>query len=170
MTVRTNLPLTRVARMKTFEHFAFSGDRRSIVKRRSAKLSRFAVVILTFLAWVSISNHCALGALIAAKAQSAVAQMHCHGDQSPPSKKSDEEEIPCCKLLRATLVKANNSAAFDASAFVLQQYFLTAFFFLDDMQPASLPEELDTGPPFASTFAESVLQRSILAHAPPSLA
>ena len=31
------------------------------------------------------------------------------------------------------------------------------------------PLELDTGPPFAGSFAESVLQRSILAHAPPSL-
>ena len=29
------------------------------------------------------------------------------------------------------------------------------------------PLELDTGPPFAGSFAESVLQRSILAHAPP---
>jgi hypothetical protein len=30
--------------------------------------------------------------------------------------------------------------------------------------------EWDTGPPGAHSFAESVLQRSILAHAPPSLA
>ena len=29
------------------------------------------------------------------------------------------------------------------------------------------PLELDTGPPFAGSFAESVLQRSVLAHAPP---
>jgi hypothetical protein len=36
-----------------------------------------------------------------------------------------------------------------------------------DFEPLFLP--LDTGPPGLRSFAESVLQRSVLAHAPPSL-
>lgn len=35
------------------------------------------------------------------------------------------------------------------------------------LQIARATLEFDTGPPGARTFAESVLQRSILAHAPP---
>jgi hypothetical protein len=153
--------------MKTFEHIGFSNDRRSIVKLRVAKLSRFAIVLLILAAWFSISNHCALGALIAARTQSATAQMHCHGDQPSPSKKSSETEVPCCKLLRATVVKTDTTARYDASAFVLQQYFPHGLFFGGDVRHTSLPEEFDTGPPFSISFAESVLQRSIRAHAPP---
>lgn len=153
--------------MKTFEHFGFSDDRRSIVKRRVAKLGRFAATLLIVAAWFSISNHCALGALIAARTQTATAQMHCHGNQPSPSKKSNEKEVPCCKLLRATLAKTDINAAYDGSAFVLQQYFLYVLFFGDDVRHASSPEEFDTGPPFSISFAESVLQRSIRAHAPP---
>ena len=153
--------------MKTFEHFRFSDDRRSIVKRRVAKLSRFPVALLTFLAWFSISNHCAVSALIAAHTQSATMQMHCHGDQPSPSKKSSEGEMPCCKFLRATLAKTDNNAGYDASVYLLQQYFPASLFFGGDVQHTSSPEELDTGPPCAGSFAESVLQRSILAHAPP---
>src|SRR6266581_5597771 len=91
------------ARRKTFEHFTVWVDRRrSTVKRTRDKIIRLAVVLTTMAAWFSISNHCAVGGLIA-KTNSAVAPMHCHGNQPTPSKKSSEEEMPCCKVLRATL-------------------------------------------------------------------
>src|SRR5438034_2202059 len=63
---------------------------------------RVSIVAVTSLAWIAISNHCALGALIA-KTDSTVAPMHCHGNQPTPSKKNSKEEMPCCKLLRATV-------------------------------------------------------------------
>ena len=126
------------------------------------------MVLLTLLAWFSISNHCAFGALIA-ETNSAVAPMHCHGDQPTPPKKSSEQEMPCCKILRATLAKTDHGAGHDALAFVLQHYFAPSLFFGDDMRHTSLPEELDTGPPFVSSFAELILQRSLFSHAPPFL-
>jgi hypothetical protein len=128
---------------------------------------RVATVAVSILAWLSISNHCALGALEhPTKAGMPACHQRC-SDSTPAKDKKPSGEAVCCKLLRATLAKTNNSAGYDASAFVLHQHFLASLFFGDNVQPASLPEELDTGPPFAASFAESVLQRSILAHAPP---
>ena len=45
--------------------------------------------------------------------------------------------------------------------------FLVSFRELDLSQASRLSPIFDTGPPAAKSFTESVLQRSILAHAPP---
>jgi len=137
------------------------------VKRTRDKVIRLAVVLTTMVAWFSISNHCAVGALIA-KSNSAVAPMHCHGNQPAPSKKSSDEEMPCCKMLRATLAGEANVVKVASQIFLPIQDWIVAE--LVSAVKTQLPSlELDTGPPFAGSFAESVLQRSILAHAPPSL-
>ena len=126
---------------------------------------RFAVVLTTMVTWFSISNHCAVGALIA-KTHSSVAPMHCHGNQPAPSKKSSEEEMPCCKMLRATLTSEAKVVEVATKNFLpIERWIVTYLIFAAEPQPS--PLELDTGPPFAGSFAESVLQRSILAHAPP---
>ena len=129
-----------------------------------------AVSILALAAWLSISNHCAVGALIAAQNKSAMAPMHCHGEQPTPSKKSSNEEMPCCKVLRATvtnqakLVEAANKVFLPIPNGVVAE-----LIFADEAHLQLVPLELDIGPPVAVSFAESVLQRSLLAHAPPSL-
>jgi len=136
-----------------------------VTKHRSVLL-RSSIVAITLLAWLSISNHCALGALEGGKA--AVAHTSCHGGAGAPTKTPAKGEAsPCCKTLRATLstlakapsVSGNSGFSFDA-------YFACPLSFLDEFR-ANRARELDTGPPVARSFAESVLQRSILAHAPP---
>src|ERR1700681_3961179 len=72
----------------SLEHSGVRGDRRTIVNERIAKMYRAHVALLTFGAWLSISNHCAVGALIASQDQSAMAPMHCHSEQPAPSKKA----------------------------------------------------------------------------------
>jgi hypothetical protein len=129
------------------------------------------VVSLTLAAWLSISNHCAVGALVAAKTQPAMAPMHCHGNQPSPSKKSSEEEMPCCKMLRATLAGQGKIVQVASKDFLpIQRWIVAEIVFADEALLHRPPQELDTGPPFAGSFAESVLQRSILAHAPPYFA
>src|SRR6266496_3743997 len=137
------------------------------VKRTRYNIIRFAVVLTTIMAWFSISNHCSLGGLIT-KTDSAVAPMHCHGNQSPPSKKSSQEETPCCKMLRATLTRDAKVVDVASKTFLPIQYWIVAEL-ISVPETQLSPLELDTGPPFAGSFAESVLQRSILAHAPPVL-
>jgi len=139
-----------------------------VVKRTRDKLIPVSIVVVTGLAWISISNHCALGALIA-KTDSAVAPMHCHGNQPAPSKKSNDDEMPCCKMLRATITSEAKIVEAASQNFVPIQNWIVAEVISAPATQLS-PLELDTGPPFAGSFAESVLQRSILAHAPPSLA
>ena len=135
------------------------------MKRTRDKIIRLAVVLTTIAAWFSISNHCAVGALIA-KTNSAVAPMHCHGNQPAPSKKGSEEDMPCCKMLRATITSEAKIAEVATKNFVpLQDWILAEL--ISAAEPQLSPLKLDTGPPFTASFAESVLQRSILAHAPP---
>ena len=135
------------------------------VKRSRDKVIRLGIVVTTMVAWFSISNHCALGGLIA-KTHSAVAPMHCHANQPTPSKKSSEEEMPCCKMLRATITSEAKVVEVASKAFPPIQDWIVAEL-ISAAEPQLSPLELDTGPPFAGSFAECVLQRSILAHAPP---
>lgn len=129
------------------------------------------IVLLTIVAWLSISNHCAVGAMVAAKTQSPMAQMHCHGSQPSPSKKSGDEEMPCCKVLRATLAGQGKIVQVASKDFLpIQSWIVAEIIFANEAALHRATQELDTGPPFAGSFAESVLQRSILAHAPPFLA
>jgi hypothetical protein len=124
--------------------------------------------MLTMAAWFAISNHCVLGAI---EAQAGKPVAHCHGHQPSPAQPSDgDQESPCCKTLRATVaipVKAPEAQP-DASLFVYD--FVSQIHAFDDRQLEGVSYFSDTGPPGSSTFAELVLQRSILAHAPPSLA
>jgi hypothetical protein len=138
------------------------------MRRARDKAIRISVVLTTVVAWLSISNHCAIGALVAAKTQSPTAQMHCHGSQPSPSKENGDEKMPCCNVLRATLAGQGKIVQVASKDFLpIQSWIIAQIIFADEPQSHRTANELDTGPPFAGSFAESVLQRSILAHAPP---
>ena len=144
------------------------GHRISVVTWLSPILLRGSVIVVTLLAWFSISNHCTLGSLESAK--TATVRASCHGDDRAPTKSPTKGEAPpCCKTLRATLAKSDQP--------VIQNYFtgslqawLSVTLVLTERLHWRQSFELDTGPPFRESFVESVLQRSILAHAPPTLA
>jgi hypothetical protein len=137
------------------------------VIRRSSFI-RSSVVGITAAAWFLISNHCALA--VFERARTLPVHSACHGaaatQPKPPIK---SEQTPCCKTLRATLVKTDSSVAASSLSLSLQPYFDGGIAFFEQFQRLQ-SFELDTGPPFSESFAESVLQRSILVHAPPGLA
>jgi hypothetical protein len=141
-----------------------------VVKRTRDNLIRVSIVVVTIVAWLSISNHCAVGALVTAKTQSPTAQMLCHGNQPSPSKKNGDEEIPCCKVLHATVVKYPTVMS-DLTKFGQPTDYPKV---VDSVWSSWLPHagianELDTGPPFVRSFAELILHRSLFSHAPPFL-
>jgi hypothetical protein len=68
------------------------------------------------------------------------------------------------------LVAGKKLVDYDAGLWALHPYFVAPLILRNEPKVTLLGRELDTGPPFAKTFAESILQRSILAHAPPFLA
>ena len=133
----------------------------------ASKTVQFLVVATSIAAWFSISNHCVLANAIAATTHSQSAASHCHGKSPAPSKKN-EEAMPCCKVLNAVEAKAVtlNPKTLD---FVSKDY-VSGLVLPKISEPHKLLVACDSGPPEgAYSFSESVLQRSILAHAPPFL-
>ncbi|MDQ6764874.1 MAG: hypothetical protein M3Z22_02050 [Verrucomicrobiota bacterium] len=134
------------------------------------RIVRSFVVAVASLAWLAVSNHCAIAAVEGA---AKVSMAGCHGmsgDKQMPAKHDRGSSVECCKVLRATLLTlSSNLAAHDTFTFALHDYVIGILPLVDGPQ-TSCVIEWDTGPPGLGSFAESVLQRSILAHAPPVLA
>ena len=113
--------------------------------------------------------HCVLAGVLSQPVAAPAAHESCPGHSSQPEKKPTQGELPCCKSLVAMPAPMKIAAGYDLDLFVLQPYF-AADLPLGSKASAAPSAELDTGPPDLRTFAESVLQRSLLAHAPPVLA
>lgn len=125
--------------------------------------ARSAFAFLAIAAWFSLSNHCALGAVLTtAEPASEMSDCPMH---PAPAKKKPAAKAPCCKDVRAIVAKwvTANPAAL---RLIGSREFATEIL----VRPRHAMREiecLDTGPPGYFSFAESVLQESLLAHAPP---
>jgi hypothetical protein len=126
----------------------------------------FAVVAIAICSWFAISNHCAFAAL-ATKTEAA--SHGCPFHSKPKEKPSAGAQ--CCKILRAVASVPAKSWArddtklSDADGCRAERALTVAY-----SQTTPVPLSLDTGPPGMRSFAELILQRSLLAHAPPLLA
>jgi hypothetical protein len=120
-----------------------------------------SAVVLTLIAWFSLSNHCALGAIApVSEAASNSCPMH-----SVPAKKKPATKTPCCKEVRAVVAKCVTASSVGARLIGTRDY--ATEIFAEPVRVAILFKNLDTGPPGCLSFAESVLQESMPAHAPP---
>jgi hypothetical protein len=130
---------------------------------------RVPVVLIAAVAWLALSNHWALAGI----ERTSKTPMHCHGGADTnhaPAKDDKQGGVECCKVLRATLLTSAKSVApLDEFLFAPYKYFV-AIVVLPDTSHEIGAFEWDTGPPGGGSFAESVLQRSLLAHAPPFVA
>ena len=126
---------------------------------------RCLIVAITICSWFSISNHCAFAAM-ATKIDST--QATCPFHSKPEKQKEQSSQVQCCKILRAvapTIAKSwtRSDSDFSDIDFRFEYHGLLAHF-----RDALAPLLLDTGPPgHVLSFTELILQRSILAHAPP---
>jgi hypothetical protein len=126
---------------------------------------RWATVALTIAAWLLLSNHCALGLESAGgkrDSESGGCPMH-----STPAKEKPATNLLCCKDLRAITPHAlKNVAAVASQLMGVQDQVATVV-----LRPRRVTAQLltlKTKPPDVASFAESILQRSLLAHAPPA--
>jgi len=156
-----------------------------LIRNRSLRLLASLALMLS---WFVATNHCALGLMTSPEQQvlpnatadkhSAAAEAdhdddcpdhdpacagHNHGSQAPRG----TAPAGCCQSIKAPGPQTPKLLSYDASKYVIQAYLLTAFHVLESLKHQTEPLEIDTGPPGSLSFAESVLQRSILAHAPP---
>jgi hypothetical protein len=125
---------------------------------------RSVIVLLALAAWFGLSNHCAL-AVTAGSPQAEEAGESCPM-HSAPEKKKPAAKTPCCKEVRAVVAKSLSKVlTFTGRSATRAQY---AWELVTRPPTASaVVHGLDTGPPGFLSFAESVLQESMLAHAPP---
>ena len=142
-----------------------------VKQRPLTRLLGATITLLTVVAWFLAANHCAVANLTAPLTAADTGNEHCGGSSDVPAdqeKPNDCDGLNCCKSLSAPASFAKKLVGYDKAFFTLKDYVVSEIVFANEQHDASI-SELDTGPPPAHCFAESVLQRSLLAHAPPSL-
>ena len=125
---------------------------------------RGAIVLIAICAWFAISNHCVFAAL----ATNDTASRQCPFHSKPAKQEKPSTGAQCCKILRAVAsVPAKGWARDDTNLSDFDGYGGERVLAIAYSQTALVPLSLDTGPPGVRSFAELILQRSLLAHAPP---
>jgi hypothetical protein len=122
------------------------------------------IVAITICSWLAISNHCAFAA-VATKTDSV--RTECRFHSTPAKQKQEPSQLQCCKILRAVVFAQTKSWARDDAKFFDLELRVEEFVLVEFLPNARASSSLDTGPPGARSFAELILQRSLLAHAPP---
>ena len=131
---------------------------------------RITCVLVALLGWVALSQRCAIWQLLQTK-QAAEMQMSCCHASSPKQEKApaDAPRTPeCCKALNVLVpdgAKAPANSVADCPPCPAELLLAVLPPVVEDTT------QTDTGPPpDVPTFAELVLNRSLLSHAPPALA
>jgi hypothetical protein len=126
---------------------------------------RGTIVVIAICSWLAISNHCVFAALATNNTPSTECPFHSKPKEKPTT------GAQCCKVLRAVApVTAKSWARDDAKLSHANAYRGECALTVACSKTTPVPLSLDTGPPGLRSFAELILQRSLLAHAPPSLA
>lgn len=124
---------------------------------------RSVVIFVAIAAWFGFSNHCALGVTASTGEEPAADGCPMHG---APAKKKPAAKTPCCKEVRAVVAKSLSKVP----TLTLRNADRADYGREIKIRPPRDATDLlglDTGPPSFFSFAESVLQESMLAHAPP---
>ena len=130
-------------------------------------VTRYAGVAVAICSWIAVSNHCAFAAVATEVAK---AQTECPFHSKPAKQKKQSSQVQCCKILRAVVLAKTKDWARDDAKFSNANVLLEIGAFATYSLRSVAPLFLDTGPPRARSFAELILQRSVLAHAPPAAA
>jgi hypothetical protein len=129
--------------------------------------ARSLIVAITICSWIAVSNHCAFAAV--AK-EIDKAQAECPFHFKPAKQKEQPSHVECCKTLRAVVFAKTKDWGRDDAKFGESNFAGQANTFVPYSSRTVEPLLLDTGPPGIFSFAELILQSSLLAHAPPFVA
>jgi hypothetical protein len=128
---------------------------------------RCAGVAIAICSWFAISNHCMFAAVMT-KTDSL--QTECPFHSTPAQKNQKPSQLQCCKILRAVVFTQTKSWARDDAKSFDVDLRVEEFALAAPSPNVHASWSLDTGPPGARSFAELILQRSLLVHAPPAVA
>jgi hypothetical protein len=137
--------------------------------------TRCAVALVAICSWFAISNHCAFAAIAACGPGCQPVSLHrqdaaatqCPFHSTPAKQKQEPSQLQCCKILRAVVFAQTKSWARDDAKFFDVDLCVEEVTLVALLPYVQASWSLDTGPPGALSFAELILQRSLLAHAPP---
>ncbi len=128
-------------------------------------LFRTLTVVLTLLAWLAISNHCALAALHFSKLEKICS--HCHDQRADSGdQKAPQHATVCCKVLKAVEGKVLWQPVNVVTGAVDYIVLVSEWSVLPKMVLASA---MPTGPPGLARVVECDLQRCHRVNAPPLL-
>ena len=136
-----------------------------VTKFRQSRAFAVAIITPVILAWIFASNHCAL-AVVESLAKAASEHVCCHSDKDAPQLPGYSTQ--CCKALAAPVPNAIAAPAVHLQE--LQPAWLQAARAEASAEAPILAVGFptDTGPPRGVlSFALLILNRSLLAHAPP---
>jgi hypothetical protein len=133
---------------------------------RQARWLSAVVTCVAAFAWLVAANHCAFATIAAHSAKTAHACCHDEDGQHDQSLPAFPQSMQCCDTLKAAVpVQAVAPAV---SLYELQPAWIESENLPNLAAAQSLVIAPATGPPpRAETFVEVVLNRSLLAHAPP---
>lgn len=140
------------------------------MQRSLTRVLGTTVALVTATAWLLAANHCAVACLLPQSTAASSEHEHCTSSEAPADNGQPTgcDSLNCCKSLSAPATLAKKLVGYDKAFYTSKDYVVSEFVFPSDQHDAPI-SELDTGPPRTHSFAESVLQRSLLAHAPPFL-
>ncbi|MEO5718738.1 MAG: hypothetical protein ABIR29_09230, partial [Chthoniobacterales bacterium] len=175
---RTNDMKTKSRAVDLWPSLTFPGNqlRRflTLLVRPHLNAFKLSVSLLAVFAWLLAVNHCAVEMVEGGEpphethttATAPASHSHSHGPGHDKDSQGDDS-IVCCQDFSKAAQTDNASPQFKNVVVKLVTFFNVAQL-LPVAPKANLnPHYLDSGPP--ASFAESVLQRSVLAHAPPVL-
>jgi len=118
---------------------------------------------MMLLSWFIITNHCALG-LMGSSPPTQKEHACCHKHDAP-AQNTPKAPFECCGAIKASL-NDNATAKIDGLKVAFELVFMSVL--ANERTFAEAPaRSCEHGPPQALSFAELVLQRSLLSHAPP---
>jgi hypothetical protein len=121
-------------------------------------------VAIVICSWIAVSNHCAFAAIAA---HIDTRQTECPFHSKPLKQGQPSSQVQCCKILRAVSFAQSKTWARDDAKFSDANFPIQTGALVVSSLRTVAPLLLDTGPPGAFSFAELILQRSLLTHAPP---
>jgi len=138
----------------------------SAIERTVKAAVRCIGVAIAISSWIAVSNHCAFAAMAS---EIDKAQTECPFHSKPAKQKEPSSQVQCCKILRALVfAKTKDWARNDAKSSTADFPAPIDAYVRCSPRFVTSPS-LDAGPPGLFSFAELILQSSLLAHAPPFL-
>jgi hypothetical protein len=129
-------------------------------------IARLFTAVWLMVSWLVATNHCAFGLMKPTPVAGAV-HAQCHGCPAPGKQAPADGTRECCRAIQGAPVPEKVGGKFESPQVALEWFAFPPVLSFSPVSQEGASLLFEEGPPRAVSFAESVLQRSLLSHAPP---